>query len=323
MPLDHRARGLLFAQLNACFAGMSFVTGQMVTDHMPPLRFTALMYLIAVPVNLLWWWAGRQGWLPRLESPDTGIHSGDVAPTRSLRQSGRGYRWLLAQSVCSALALNFMWLGLSMTSAAIGALITRCELLVAVALGMLFLRERFSKGEWLGFGLSIVGVFGLRLTVLEGEPLGFIYLVLGAVFWGLTEVTGKLLIQHMPVATAMPLRAALMAPMLCLFWWLKAPGWTPLDEQLGLWLVVAALLGPVLSRNCYMLAISYLPVSQVVVLNQTTPLYSAAGEWMLRAIAPSWQTIVGGVAIILGNAMLVRAKPAEVRPARNAERGGR
>jgi drug/metabolite transporter (DMT)-like permease len=314
MPLAQRQRGLAFAQLNALFAALSFVTGQMVTDHMPPLRFTALMYLIAVPVNVGWWLASRQGWLPRLDAADTGVHTGLARPRRSLRQSSHGYRWLFAQALCSALALNFMWLGMAKTSAAIGALITRCELLVAVALGMIFLRERFAKGEWLGFGLSLVGVFGLRLTVLQGERWGFIYLALGALFWGLTEVTGKVLIEHMPVHTAMPLRAVLMAPMLCLCWWLKAPGLEPVAPGVLAWLFAAALLGPVLSRNCYMLAISYLPVSQVVVLNQTTPLYSAATEFVLRGIVPAWQTAVGGVFIVLGNVLLVRAKSGRNKP---------
>jgi drug/metabolite transporter (DMT)-like permease len=299
---------LLFAQLNAMFAALSFVTGQMVTDHMPPLRFTALMYLIAVPVNVGWWLASRQGWLPRMDAADTGVHTGLARPRRSLRHSSHGYRWLIAQAVCSALALDCMWLGMSRTSAAIGSLITRCELLVAVALGMLFLRERFVKGEWLGFALSLVGVFGLRLTAFHGESWGFVYLALGAVFWGLTEVSGKLLLRHMPVHTAMPLRAALMAPMLCLCWWLKAPGLDPLPGGIWAWLVAAALLGPVLSRNCYMLAISYLPVSQVVVLNQTTPLYAAVSELLLRSIVPGWQTALGGVFIVLGNILLVRAK---------------
>jgi drug/metabolite transporter (DMT)-like permease len=176
---------------------------------------------------------------------------------------------------------------------------------------MLLLRERFRGGEWLGLGLSVAGVFGLRLSVLHGtHALAFAYLALGAVCWGLTEVTGKLLIQHMAVSAAMPLRAILMAPMLCLCWWLKAPGWSPVSADIWVWLVVAALLGPVLSRNCYMLAISYLPVSQVVVLNQTTPLYSAAAEWLLRAVLPGWETIAGGAAIVLGNVLLVQSKPA-------------
>jgi O-acetylserine/cysteine efflux transporter len=314
VPLDHTQRGLLFAQLNAVFAAASFVTGQLVTDPrlsqpMHVLAYTALMYLIAVPVNLLWWLVSQRGWLPRLEAPDTGVHIHADRPPRTLRRSRSGYRWLIAQSVFSALALNCMWLGMSQTSAAIGALITRCELLVAVALGMLLLRERFTPKEWLGFGLSLLGVFGLRLTVLHGtQAEAFVYLALGALFWGLTEVTGKVLIRHMPVHTAMPLRAVLMAPMLCAVWWLRAPGLDAVAPSTWAWLVTAALLGPVLSRNCYMLAISYLPVSQVVVLNQTTPLYSAGIEFLLRAVIPGWQTAVGGVAIVLGNMLLVRGR---------------
>ena len=67
-------------------------------------------------------------------------------------------------------------------------------------------------------------------------------------------------------------------------------------------------MGPVIARNSYMLSLSYLPVSQVVLLNQTQVLYAALVGFILRAEIPQSLFWAGAAAIVLGNVVLVLAR---------------
>ena len=67
-------------------------------------------------------------------------------------------------------------------------------------------------------------------------------------------------------------------------------------------------MGPVLARNFYMLSLSYLPVSQVVLLNQAQPLYAALVGFWLRSEIPAPLFYLGAAGIILGNLVLIRAR---------------
>ncbi|MCH7471713.1 EamA family transporter [bacterium] len=294
-----RTRGILFAQLNALCAGLSFATGLQVTDHIPVIRFVALMYLITAPANLLWWWSTHADLTRKLHAEDSGL--------AALPFDVKGMLWLAFHTASSVAGIFWLWVGIAQVGAAVGSLLSRLEIVVAIVLGLWLLRERFSKRHWLGFAFTLCGMAVIRWTVIPEQQAGFVYLLLGAAAFGLAEFSGKVAVKYVPVPRLVLIRAWIMAACLVLLWWRLDPGWTPLSSETWLWLVLSAVLGPLLARNNYMLALSYLPVSQVVLLNQAQPIYAALGGWLLRAEAPAWQLYLGGAAIILGNAVLIKA----------------
>ena len=294
--MQHRSAGLVYAQLNALLAGLAFATGDCVVDVISGVRYAALAYLIAAPVNTILWSLTHAGVLPKLHAEGTG--------GASAKMPAGAWLWLIVHSLCSVGGIAFLWSGMALVDAAIGSLLSRLELVVAVVLGLFWLGERFSRLQWLGLALTVAGVIYMRWTVLAGEPLGFIYLLSAALMFGLAEVTGKVALQTIPVHRLVLIRAWLMLLVLGAITLTFEHHWTPLTPALWGWLIASALLGPVLSRNSYMLALSFLPVSLVVLLNQTQPVYAAAAAFLIKGDVPAPQTYAGGLAILLGIAVL-------------------
>lgn len=299
MALSPRAKGILFAQLNAFAGGTMMAAGKEVTAVLEPQRFIALMYMVVVPVNTVWWLLTHYGVIGKAHADDEAHH---------LPMTGRGIGWLLGHTLASVVGIIGLWEGLALADSAVGSLMSRIEVVVAIILGMLFLSERFIRAHWFGFGLTVLGMVVVRWTSLSGESAAFIWLLLGAVAFGVAEYTGKVAVKYVPVPRLVLIRGWLMMLTLTAVWWIRMPGWPELPLAIWGWLVLSALLGPVLARNSYMLSLSYLPVSQVVLLNQTQVLYAALVGFLLRAEIPQPLFWTGALAIVAGNIVLVLAR---------------
>lgn len=299
MALSPRAKGILFAQLNALCGGTMMAAGKEVTAVLEPQRFIALMYMIVVPVNTVWWLLTHYGVIGKAHAD---------AEEHHLPMSGRGVAWLLGHTLASALGIMGLWEGLALADSAVGSLMSRIEVVVAIILGMLFLSERFTRAHWVGFALTIAGMVIVRWTSLSGEATAFLWLLGGAVAFGVAEFTGKVAVKYVPVPRLVLIRGWLMAIILTAVWWIVCPGWPHLSAAVWGWLVFSAISGPVLARNSYMLSLSYLPVSQVVLLNQTQVLYAALVGFILRTEIPAAMFWLGALAIVLGNVVLVLSR---------------
>jgi drug/metabolite transporter (DMT)-like permease len=321
MSLSPRARGVVFAQLNALCAGTMMAIGKEVTVQIPPQMFIALMYAIVVPVNTAWWLLTHFKLLPGLHAREEN-HA--LAPLQL-----KSILWLTLHAGASVVGIIGLWEGLTLASAAAGSLLSRLEVVVAIVLGLWLLREQFTRWHWLGFGLTAAGMVIVRWAEFSAEPVAFLWLMQSALGFGLAEFSGKVAVRYWPVPRLVVVRGWLMCTALTVLWWIRVPGW-PWEAQghwPGLtgagwgWLVASALLGPVLARNNYMLSLSYLPVSQVVLLNQAQPLYAALVGFWLRAEIPAPLFYLGGLTLIAGNAVLILAREAGRR--REAGRGMR
>jgi drug/metabolite transporter (DMT)-like permease len=306
MPATHRGKGILFAQLNALCAGSMMAIGKEVTgEHLPnplePQVFVALMYLIVGPVNTVWWLLTKYGLIRNLHRSEK--------EHEQRAMTFRGIGWMLLHTTASAIGIIGLWEGLSRASSAAGSLLSRTEVVIAIILGMMFLGERFLRRHWWGFALTVVGLVLVKWGDIQLDWVAFAWLMLGAVGFGASEFTGKVAVKYWPAPRLVMVRGWLMAAILCANWWLQYPGWpTHLTAEMWLWLVVSALLGPVLARNNYMLALSFLPVSQVVLLNQAQPLYAAVVGFVLRGEIPLPLFYLGAVAIVAGNIVLIKAR---------------
>ena len=273
--------------------------GKEVTAVLDPQRFIALMYMVVVPVNTIWWLLTHYGVIGKAHADDDAHH---------LPMSGRGVGWLLGHTLASVCGIIGLWEGLALADSAVGSLMSRIEVVVAIILGMLFLSERFTRAHWIGFGLTVLGMIVVRWTSLSGDSAAFIWLLLGAIAFGFAEYTGKVAVKYVPVPRLVLIRGWLMMLTLTAVWWIRCPGWPQLSWAIWGWLVLSALMGPVLARNSYMLSLSYLPVSQVVLFNQTQVLFAAIVGFLLRTEIPQPLFWAGAAAIVLGNVVLVLAR---------------
>ncbi|MEZ5338771.1 MAG: DMT family transporter [bacterium] len=306
--MQDRSKGIIFAQLNALCAGLHFAAGvqplaqlkqQCSSDIAAGMLIAAMYYLVAAPVNTLWWGLTQLGWIPRIGRPPR-----DEPGSRG----GLGLLYSAIHIVGSALGISLFWMGMLHATTAIAAVLSRMEIVFVIVLGFLLLRERFSHWQWLGFALTLSGILLIRGTSLQGETRGIMLLLSSAFSFAVSLIAGKLAMRYVSVQLLMLVRSWCLAVMLCLGWYLLWPHLPQLDSRNLLLVVVSALAGPFLARNNYMLAVSYLPASQVVLLNQAQPLYAALLGFLLNAEVPGRMVLVGGLAIIIGNIVLILAR---------------
>lgn len=282
------------------------VTGTHLADPLPAAWFAALMYMFVLPFNTAWWALTHFG----VVKP---IHSKASAQGKHPLEL-KGIAWMLAHTAASATGIIGLWEGLARSSAAVGSLMSRIEVVIAILLGLWLLREVFTRWHWLGFALTVTGMVLVRWTEFSAQPDAFAWLLLGALGFGVAEFTGKVAVQYWPVPRLVLVRAWLMFGSLLAYALLTAGPWPVLEPSRWGWLIASAILGPVLARNTYMLALSYLPVSQVVLLNQAQPLYAGIVGFIVLAELPTPLFYLGGAAIILGNITLILAR-AKGKPA--------
>ncbi|MCB1218830.1 EamA family transporter [bacterium] len=306
--MQDRSKGILFAQLNALCAGLHFAAGvqplnqlkqQCVSDIAAGMMIAAMYYLVAAPVNTLWWGLTRIGWIPRIGRQPS------EAPSSS---GGSGLLYSTLHILFSALGISLFWMGMLHATTAIAAVLSRMEIVFVIVLGFLLLRERFSHWQWIGFALTLSGILLIRGTSLQGETRGILLLLASAFSFAVSLVAGKLAMRYVSVQLLMLVRSWCMAAILCLGWFLLWPQLPSLDISNLLLVILSALSGPFLARNNYMLAVSYLPASQVVLLNQAQPLYAALLGFLLNAEIPGRMVYLGGLAIIIGNIVLILAR---------------
>lgn len=306
--MTDRGKGILFAQLNAFCAGLHFAAGvlplsqisrQTGNDISAGIVIAAMYYLIAAPTNTLWWGLTKLGLIPAI---------GKQPSKQNLKVTSRGLILSFIHILGSALGIGLFWIGMQHASTAVASVLLRIEILFVIVLGFLFLLERFSKLQWLGFILTLAGIIIIRSTPLDVDSRGLVLLLGSALSFATSLVAGKLAMQVVSIQLLMLIRGWMIAAMLSVTWYMLWPQLPVLDSPGWLWLFVSALAGPFLARNNYMLAVTYLPASQVVLLNQAQPIYAALLGYILNAEVPGWGILFGGLAIICGNIVLILSR---------------
>ena len=175
-------------------------------------------------------------------------------------------------TVTSVLAVWAHWSGVQRMDPSLAAFVNRAEVPIVIVMGIIFLKERFSRWETLGLLLSIVGIVVMKLTLRFEYSDGFWLVLLGALLFGLTEFVSKIGVRHVPPITLAFLRNLFMAP---IYWLMFAATGASLDGLDRVWPGVLALglVGPIMARMMYLLALKRVELSRVAVISQTQPVF--------------------------------------------------
>jgi drug/metabolite transporter (DMT)-like permease len=231
-----------------------------------------------------------------------------VLPKRGVRntfcQSGRGWYWILMFAITSFVAIWAFWEGVQRIDPSLASFLTRTEVPIVIFLGVMFLKEKFSRWETMGTLLAIVGIVAMKLTLRVEYSYGFWLVLFSSLFFGLTEFISKLGMRHVEPVILAYLRNIFLAVTYWIALLCYGFSFEGLDQ---VWLGVLALgfVGPILARMVYLYAIEKTELSKVAVISQSQPVFVMLLSFLALGTLPTFREVVGGLFLIAGCVVMI------------------
>lgn len=297
-PADRSAgSGYAFAVGSTFASGLATVVGKWNLEYISPLLMNSLIFLIAsifLSVTLL---------------PARGIKN-------VFTLSAKGWFWLMMFVVSSLIAILAFWAGVQRMDPSLAALLNRAEVMVAIVLGMIFLKERFTKIETIGVLIAVAGIIVMRLTLRVEYSEGFWFVLGGALFFGLTEFVSKIAVRYVEPLILGYIRNMMLA---LLYWIIFAAVGKGFDGLSSVWIGVVALglIGPIAARLMYLTALNRLELSRVAVISQGQPVFVILIALIALGQLPTFREITGGLLLTLGCVIMIVSRYTDNRRLRN------
>jgi drug/metabolite transporter (DMT)-like permease len=204
-------------------------------------------------------------------------------------------------------AIWLYWEGIKQMDPSLAAFVNRTEVPVAIILGMIFLRERFTRWEAVGTLTAIAGIVMMKLTLRFEYSTGFWLVLIGAVLFGITEFVSKIAVRHVEPSILAYIRNMFVAA----FYWISVyAGGVSFDGMESVWpgVLVLGVVGPILARLPYLWALKKLELSKVAVISQSQPVYVILLSLLLLSQLPTFREITGGIFLTVGCVILVLSR---------------
>jgi drug/metabolite transporter (DMT)-like permease len=226
-------------------------------------------------------------------------------------------QWLLLAIATVGLGLNYLayMIGLELTSPANAQVLIQLAPLMLALGGLLVFREHFSRLQWVGFCILILGLatfFGSQLRALASSLdrylLGSATLVGAALTWAIYGMAQKQLLHWFSSQTVMLCIYA--GCTVCLLLAAKPAAILGLDGmELGVLLFCA--LNTLVAYGAFAAALAHWEASRVSSVLALTPLATLAFAWLIAALWPALvapeaisPTSLLGAAAVVGGSLL-------------------
>ena len=220
--------GYFCASLSAMMASILIVSGKFTLNVISPLALSTIVFTFgAIVLGVVM--------IPRKRWKRVGA------------MDARAWKWTIAFSVLAWVAIWTYWIGLSMMDPTLASFLNRFETLVTISLGMVFLGERFTRGEGLGAFLAMAGVVLMKLTFRAEYSAGFWVVLFSCVCFGTAEFLAKIAVRYVDPLTMSFLRNVISS---VLFWIAAAFVGISFEGAGSVWwaILIIALTGPILTR---------------------------------------------------------------------------
>lgn len=268
--------------------GLHFVFARALHDYLPPV--TSVLYVLGigtVQVALFAIARRRFRW--------------------STFRRHAGFFLIIGAIVAASTSINYTAVGYVDPGTA--SLLAQTSILFGVGFGVLWLRDRLTRSQWLGAVVAIGGV--VVITFQSGDYLrlgslliigsGFLYALHAAIvkrggaemefleffLWRLMSTTGFLFLS----ATAQGM----------LIW----PG-----GKAWLLLLLVATVDIIVSRSLYYLVLRRVSVSLLSLISTVSPVVAILWSLALFRVWPNPRELLGGVAVLVGIAIVTGRRPA-------------
>ncbi|MBC8259800.1 MAG: DMT family transporter [SAR324 cluster bacterium] len=181
-------------------------------------------------------------------------------------------------------------------------LLTRSEIIIAMLLSWIFLKEFISVRAWLAVVVIIVGIIVMKLDTLSFELAEW-----SAVLWSITaafsfavmQVLAKSIIKEI---NPQVLNVSRLFLAIVILWSLEEVrnGVAVLEFTEWKWLALAAFSGPFVGRVSYTYALRYLTISKSVIIGSFSPAITLLFELLVFGTLISVFEALGGTIMLAG-----------------------
>lgn len=215
--------------------------------------------------------------------------------------------YILGFTAFSIAALAAMWSGIQHLDPTVASFLGRLQTVVAVLLGVLFLKERFGYLEALGGAILIAGVVVIRISFDVSLSRWFWVMVASGVMFGVTEVLAKQAVKRIHPVPLNFVRNLFISIFFILWLCKQEKGFFEVGESWW-YLVAIALMGPLGSRQLFLFALKYIDVSKAVLINQIQPIFVYLIAFTTLGMVPTLREWIGGALILVGSISLIRGR---------------
>ncbi|RME45444.1 MAG: DMT family transporter [Caldilineae bacterium] len=287
-----RVQGILYTFASAAFLSVTFIASKEALRELPTLGFTPIWFTLA------------SAW---------GIGYYAVQPNKVPWQTLKPYLGALLLLGLSSSASNFFFFSsIRLGEPTMVAFFSRSETVFSLLWGVVALRERLTRPQWLGVAMAVVGA---GVMTYQGGRLVWTVLGLALVanfFNATTSYVAKRNVASVPPAVLGIARTLVLAAsmgVLGLAWGqLRWPSLRAL-----LWMAGGSFFGPFLSYLLFYKGLRTMDMGQAAIIRATQPLFVALYSLLLFGRTLGGVQFAGGLVILAGvTLMLSNGVPVQI-----------
>jgi drug/metabolite transporter (DMT)-like permease len=214
------------------------------------------------------------------------------------------HRWLfLAIGALVALSTTLNYTAVEFVDPGAASLLSQSSIVFGLALGLIWLRERLTFQQWLGAALTLAGVAIITFQPGDYFRIGSLLVIGSSLLYALHAALVKRFAGGLDFADFFFWRLASTAGFLGLA--VSAQGvWRWPDGETWLLLGVAGTVDVVISRTLYYLSLRRLNITIHSLVLTFSPVVAGLWSLALFGVQPSAQALLGGLAVIIGIAVV-------------------
>jgi drug/metabolite transporter (DMT)-like permease len=281
-------RGVLFAVLASLMFGLSPVFVRLVLDFVNVVTMNVLFTVFASLCFV--------------------VAFGVFRKAAYFRSIFGNWRRVGLMSLFSAVGSLLYTYGISLYGPVNATFLVQFTAVFTILFGVLFFKERFTRLEGAGILVAVVGVFILAYGNLSLEIVGTLVLLGAALFFASANSLSKAYVKNVnPVALAGG-NAIFIFLFIFAFAVLSGSLETAFPAVTLLYAFLGSVTGVVLSFVLFFKALEVYAVSKTATIRTIEPFLTAIFSFVILALIPTANQLVGGVLIVIGVATLSLTK---------------
>jgi len=218
------------------------------------------------------------------------------------------HRWFfLAIGCLIGLSTNLGYTAILYIDVGTASMLNKLSTLFSVLFGVLWLRERFRAGQWVGALLALAGLFTIAFQPGDYLRLGVLIVVCGTLAYALHTALVKRDGGQIDFVNFFFFRMVTSTAALFLLAWGRGQLVWPTNET-WLLIIVTGTVDVLLSRICYYWALRHMTMSVHSLILTLSPVLAVLWSYLLIGDLPTVQQLVGGMAVVIGVLLVMRGQ---------------